>query len=88
MAISVMPQTQMGKWGFWITLAFVGLFILKTTVSLPMPSFLIFGIGIWGTALNVWAVIRKERSILFFVLAVIVTAFILFWIGGELLFPH
>lgn len=88
MAVTILPKTQMGKWGFGITIGFVVLFVLKVLLSLPVPSFLIFGIGIWGIALNVWAVIRKERGILFFVVGGLVAAFVLFWIGGELLFPH
>ncbi len=88
MKLSVMPQTTFGKWGFWLSIAFAVLFVLKATISFPLPSLLIFAAGIAGLVLNIIAIFRKERAIVFFLIAGLIGAFVIFWVGGELLFPH
>lgn len=88
MAVQVFPAKRLGWWGLGVTLGFVVLFLLKAGVSLPLPSPLIFGVGVIGVVLSVWAVVRGERSLVLMIVAAVVAAFVLFWIGGELLFPH
>ena len=38
--------------------------------------------------LNVIAFIKKDFSWLGVIIGVLVGAFVIFWVGGELLFPH
>lgn len=86
--MSVMPSTVVGKWGFWLSLAFALLFALKVIFPIPIPSMIIFGVGIAGLILNIIAVIKKERALFFFIVGGLIGAFVIFWVGGELLFPH
>jgi hypothetical protein len=82
------PKTRVGTWGLSLSSAFALLFVLKVTLSIPVPSFAIFGVGILGVILNVIALFRGERSIIFYVFGGLISSFVLFWVGGELLFPH
>ncbi|BDU10713.1 hypothetical protein AINA4_06340 [Aurantimicrobium sp. INA4] len=86
--MTFLPKTATGKWGFGLSLAFAVLFLLKVLARLPLPSMAIFAVGIAGVVLNVLALFRGERSILFYVLGGLISSFVLFWIGGEILFPH
>ena len=86
--MTFLPKTASGRWGFGLSLAFVVLFVLKVVVPIPLPSMAIFAVGIAGVVLNVIALFRGERSILFYVLGGLISSFVLFWVGGELLFPH
>jgi hypothetical protein len=88
MAIALMPTTRTGAWGLWLSVAFAIIFTAKITGSLALPSLLIFFVGIAGLVTNVIAVVRHERAILFFLVGILVGLFIVFWIGGEVLFPH
>jgi hypothetical protein len=88
MAVSVMPVTKFGAWGFWLSVAFVGLFVLKITTPFPLPSPIIFAVGGVGLILNIVALVRRERAALFFIVGLLVGLFVVFWVGGELLFPH
>lgn len=82
------PKTRVGTWGFSLSIVFALLFVLKVSLPIPVPSFAIFGIGILGVILNVIALFRGERSIVFYVFGGLISFFVLFWVGGELLFPH
>lgn len=53
-----------------------------------MPSLIIFGVGIAGLVLNIIAVFKRERALFFFIIGGLIGAFVIFWVGGELLFPH
>ncbi len=88
MKLSFMPRTVPGRWGFWLSVAFAALFVLKVTVSFPLPSPVIFAVGIAGVVMNIIAIVKRERAIVFFVMAGVIGAFVIFWVGGELLFPH
>jgi hypothetical protein len=88
MAVQVFPAQRLGWWGLGVTLGFVMLFLLRVGAAFPLPSPLIFGAGVIGVVLSVWAVVRGERSLVLMIVAVVVAAFVLFWVGGELLFPH
>lgn len=85
MAIRALPSTTLGWWGGGLVVAFVALFLLKVSFPLPLPSPAIFVIGGVGVII---AIIRGERSIVLMAVGGLVAAFILFWVGGELLFPH
>ncbi|MFM6980215.1 MAG: hypothetical protein ACKOWE_02285 [Micrococcales bacterium] len=83
-----MPKTTLGKIGLASTLAFVILMALKLAALMPVPSFLIFGLGIAATVVNVIAVIKKDRSLLLIVVGAMVALFVIFFVGAEILFPH
>lgn len=82
------PATRLGAWALGFVVAFVALFVLKVTIGLPLVSFVIFGVGILGVVLAIVAVARRERSLVMMIVGGLVGAFILFWLGGELLLPH
>lgn len=86
--MTLLPKTQSGKWGLGLCLAFALLFLFKALISFPLPSPVIFAVGIAGFIVNIVALFRGERSMVFYVLGGLISSFVLFWVGGELLFPH
>jgi hypothetical protein len=86
--MTFLPKTTSGKWGLGLSLAFALLFVLKVLIPIPVPSPAIFGVGIAGFIVSVIALFRGERSLVFYVLGGLISSFVLFWVGGELLFPH
>ncbi len=82
------PRTPVGAWALGLIVAFAVLFVLKVTIGFPLMSFAIFGVGIVGVILGIIAVVRRERSLVLMIVGGLVGAFILFWLGGELLAPH
>ena len=82
------PTSTLGLAALGLLTAFALLFALKVTVGFPLVSFAIFGIGILGVLVGVVAVIRRDVSWTLIVFGGLVAAFILFWTGGEILFPH
>lgn len=82
------PGSGLGIWGLSVTLLFVALFVAKITIHFALPSFVIFGVGFLGLALNIWAMMRGERSILFLAVGTFVGLFLIVFVGGEVLFPH
>jgi hypothetical protein len=86
--MTLLPKTSSGKWGLGLCLAFALLFVLKVLIPLPVPSPVIFAVGIAGFIVSVIALFLGERSIVFYVIGGLISSFVLFWVGGELLFPH
>lgn len=86
--MTFLPKTTTGKWGLSLSLAFAVLLVIKIAVALPLPSPFIFAIGLTGVVLNIIALFRNERSIVFYVLGGAISSLVLFWAGAELLFPH
>ncbi|TXN29897.1 hypothetical protein [Lacisediminihabitans profunda] len=84
----VWPASALGWWGLGLILAFAALFVLKSTVGAPIPTFAIFALGIVGAVLGVVAVIRRDLSWVLIAIGSLVILFMVVWVGGELLFPH
>jgi|BarGraNGADG00312_2_1021985.scaffolds.fasta_scaffold03792_2 hypothetical protein len=69
--------------------AFAILIVAKMSPrGIPVPSFALFGIGIFGVVLSIVSVVRRDRPTLLIIVAGVVALFILLFGGGELLFPH
>ena len=88
MSAHVFPAGPRGRWGLGLMVAFAALFALKASGAVPLPTFVIFGIGIIGAILGVVAVTRGERSPVLVMVGGLITTLLLFWLAGELLFPH
>lgn len=86
--MKILPQTRTGTWGLSLSVVFAVLFVVKMTFPLPIPSMAIFAIGIAGVVLCIVALFFKERSIVFYVVGGLISSFVIFLVGGELLFPH
>ena len=103
MKINFIPKTRLGKWSIWLIIVFILLFIMfqilvasgqrggdtffsNLALSVPM---LIAGIsGILAFFTGIIGIIKsKDRSVLVFI-ATVIGFFILFFVLGELLFPH
>ena len=85
---SVLPSTQLGWLGLAATVIFVVLIGLKMNPGIPVPSFAIFGIGFGAIAVNITAWVRKERSIVLFIVGGLIGFATIVWTIGELAFPH
>ena len=90
MKVKVLPQTSLGIWGLGAILLFGLIFLIRATaeIFLPIPSFLIFGIGILGLVLLVIDFLQGGRSLLVLIIGIPIAVFMLFWIVGEIVFPH
>jgi hypothetical protein len=88
MAMKVLPATRVGALGLGLIVAFAVLFLLKVALSIRLPSFAIFGIGIVAVAADVIATVRRDLSWTLTVFGGLIAIFILLFAGGELLFPH
>jgi len=86
--IEVLPRTKTGNWAGMVSVAFIFLFTSKVLFALPLMSFAIFGVGLAGLALGIVAVVTKKDHALFTYLPLLTGAFCIFWIAGELMYPH
>lgn len=86
--LRIKPQSVLGVWALATTALFVALFVAKVILHFALPSFAIFGIGFVGLGLNIWAVIKGERSFIVMALGACVGLFLVVFVGGEILFPH
>lgn len=87
--MSLLPKTKIGQWGFYLSVAFAVLFTLAAGPNIMfMPAFAIFAFGIAGLVLTIIALIKRDHAWLQLVIALPIGAFVIFWVGGELLFPH
>ena len=80
------PKTMLGKWAVILCLGFFSLFALKG-VPAPIPSQLIFTVGIAGFAAEIVAFVKKDRAIIGvfpFLLGLFIIAFII----AEIAYPH
>ena len=87
--MQLLPKSRVGKWGFYLSIAFAVLFVLAASFNIMfMPAFGIFAIGIAGLVLTIIALFKRDRAWLQLLMALPIGAFVIFWVGGELLFPH
>ncbi len=86
--IEVLPRTKTGNWAGMVSVAFIFLFTAKVLWQIPIMSYAIFAIGLAGFALGVVAIFVKKDHALFTYLPLLTGAFCIFWIAGELLYPH
>ena len=88
---TVFPRRQIGWLGLGLTATFALTFILKVAnlpVPLPIPTFAIFGVGLLGLVLNLWAFILGDRSWVLLALGLAIDAFMVTWLVAEVIFPH
>ncbi|MGC9320645.1 MAG: DUF5050 domain-containing protein [Kosmotogaceae bacterium] len=84
MKITFLPRSRLGKWGFFLSLAFVLLFFAQVQFSLiPLPVFSVMGLGVAGFVLSIIALIKKDRA-LGTLLSIIIGAVIIFVFGSIL----
>ena len=90
-SFSVFPKIRLGWWGLGLTLAFLLMLVLRIFnpgIPLPFPSFLIFGIGLFGLVINLWAFILGDRSWVLLLVGGLIDAFMVTWLVAEVIFPH
>ena len=90
MRFTFLPKSTIGKWALGLSIFFIILICLKmqNSISLPLPTFAIAGIGLAGFTVAIIAIFRnKDKAILNF-LPILVGLIIILWIAAELLFPH
>ena len=88
---SVFPKIKVGRWGLGLTLAFsvmLALRIYNPGIPLPFPSFIIFGVGLLGLVLNLWAFILGDRSWVTLFIGGSINAFMVIWLVAEIALPH
>lgn len=103
MGIRLMPKTNLGRWSIWLIIGFfvfLGLFYLAVALGqrggetffsnliLTIPILLAGVSGILSFFTGITSIVKsKERSVLVF-LATVLGLFVLFFVMGEILFPH
>ncbi|RLL82645.1 hypothetical protein Y696_00705 [Mesotoga sp. H07pep.5.4] len=84
MKINFLPHSRLGKWGFFLSLAFVFLLFAQIQFSLiPLPVFSLLTLGVVGFVLSIIAFIKKDKA-LGTLLSIIIGAVIIFVFGSIL----
>jgi len=84
MKITFLPRSRLGKWGFFLSLAFILLLFAQVQFSLiPLPVFSVMALGVAGFVLSIIALIKKDRA-LGTLLSIIIGAVIIFVFGSIL----
>ncbi|WP_334115187.1 DUF5050 domain-containing protein [Mesotoga prima] len=84
MKITFLPRSRLGKWGFFLSLAFILLLFAQIQFSLiPLPVFSVMALGVAGFVLSIIAFIKKDRA-LGTLLSIIIGAVIIFVFGSIL----
>ena len=87
--MGALPKSKLGKWGFYLLIAFAALFLLAAIANVMfMPAIGIFAIGVVGAVLNTIALIKKDFSWLSVTVGSLIALFVILWVAGELLAPH
>ena len=83
MKITFWPRTGLGKSSLILTIICLALFLISTLTSipLPMPAFLIIGLGLAGFITGLIAIIKKDRTIAS-IFPIAIGGVILFMIGS------
>lgn len=88
MKITLLPKNILGKWSMGLSIAFIILIFLKMRGLIPIMTFLIAALGLVGFITSIVSIIKnKDRSLLIF-LPILVGLIIIFWIAGEVIYPH
>jgi len=86
--VKFQPASRLGHWAIGLEIAFLLLMAAKyTPVRIPLPTPLIFPLGLAGFVVATIAIIRKDRAITVW-LAFIVGLLPTLWTLGELIWPH
>lgn len=88
MKIQLGSKTATGKAAAVLSLMFIVLITLKIRVAIPLPTFLIAGIGLAGFLAGLIAVVKNKDRSLLVLLSVLVGVLIILWTAAEIAFPH
>jgi ABC-type transport system involved in multi-copper enzyme maturation permease subunit len=84
MKINFLPHSRLGKWGFFLSLAFVFLLFAQIQFSLiPLPVFFLLTLGVTGFVLSIIAFVKRDRAV-GTLLSIIIGAVIIFVFGSIL----
>jgi len=88
MKITLIPKSNLGKCSVGLSIAFIILIWLKIQFSIPVMTFAIAALGLTGFITSLVSIFKnKDRAVLTF-LPILVGLIIIFWITGEIMFPH
>jgi len=84
MKITFLPHSRLGKWAFFLSLAFVLLLFAQIQFSLiPLPVFSFLALGVAGLVLSIIAFFKRDRP-LGTLISIIIGAVIIFVFGSIL----
>jgi len=88
MKITLIPKSNLGKCSVGLSIAFIILIWLKIQFSIHVMTFAIAALGLTGFVTSLVSIFKnKDRAVLTF-LPILVGLIIIFWITGEIMFPH
>ena len=87
MKFTLLPKTSAGKWAGRICLAFILLMAYKFMAPLPLPSLVIFALGLVGFVYSIAAIVEKDHSLGVY-LSFLLGAAIFAWTVAEIAYPH
>ena len=85
MEITLWPKTAPGKWSTILSIAFIILISLKIRLGIPLPTFLIAGLGLAGFVAGIIAITKKDRPVLV-IISILVGLVIILWTAAELIY--
>ncbi len=84
MKITFLPRSRLGKWGLFLSLAFVILLFAQIQFSLiPLPVFSLLTLGVVGFVLSIIAFVKRDRAV-GTLISLIIGAVIIFVFGSIL----
>ena len=84
MKITFLPRSRLGKWGLFLSLAFVILLFAQIQFSLiPLPVFSLLTLGVVGFVLSIIAFVKRDRAV-GTLISIIIGAVIIFVFGSIL----
>lgn len=93
MKIQFWSKTKAGKYAANFTLLFIVLMFLKffalgNSVRIPLPTPFIAGLGVIGFIMGIVSVVKNKDRSLLTILSIIIGLLIIFWVAGEIAYPH
>lgn len=88
MKMPFLPKSILGKWSIGLSISFIILIWLKIQFEIPVSTFLIAALGLAGFFTSIVSIIKnKDRGVLYFI-PILVGLIIIWWIAGEMIYPH
>ena len=86
--MSFYPKSTIGRSGIWVVVISTILLGFKFASLMPLPTPIIFGLIFAGSFLNIWALIKDDRSWLQLLIVLPVFLFAFIWTLAEVIWPH
>lgn len=86
--MTLLPKNTLGKWSIGLSAVFIILIWLKIQFNIPVMTFLIAALGLAGFFTSIVSIIKYKEKTLLYLIPILVGLVIIWWIAGEIMYPH